>query len=442
MGDKFIMSEKELRRKVILEGVKERKITIRLASEKLGLSYRQTQRVYKRYIEQGNKGLIHRSRGKMPSNAISSEYRDTILNLYRDKYLGFGPTLASEKLSEDDDLYIHPETLRKWLLKENLFVKQRSRKIYRRKRDRREKFGELLQIDGSIHNWFSDNRKNTCLLNMVDDATGLTLAILDTGETTHVLLSTLKKWVEVYGVPDAVYVDLKSVYVSPVGYRNACVEDKVNFSVFEKVCNSLGITIIKAYSAQAKGRVERKHRVFQDRLVKELKLYNIKTIDAVNAYLEQKFLPKINEKFAKDINEIPDMHRDAKVYGDLNEIFCWKYPRMLKNNWTVQLDREHYQIKQSSSYLVQPQKEILIKKYLSGEVKIWFENQELEYEKPLVKPQPMSKTKEYKLKTKHRNKVKRTLANNSKPTKRFKPATSHPWRAWTNRDKTKKASNY
>lgn len=193
MGDRFIMSDKELRRKAILEGVKENKLTLKLASEILSISYGQVQRIYKQYLEEGNQGLIHKSRGRARCNAISSEYKARILDLYREKYLGFGSTLAAEKLLEDDGLPINPETFRKWLLKENLFIRQRRGKVYRKKRDRREQFGELLQIDGSIHNWFSDDRKNTCLLNMVDDATGTTLAILDTGETTQVLLVTLNE---------------------------------------------------------------------------------------------------------------------------------------------------------------------------------------------------------------------------------------------------------
>ncbi len=436
MGDRFIMSEKELRRKAILEGVKEGRITLTLAAKKLELSYRQAQRVYKRYLEEGNGGLIHKSRGKPPSTAISNEYRKSILDLYREKYIGFGPTLASEKLLEDDGLYIHPETLRKWLLKENLFVRQRKRKPYRKMRERREAFGELLQIDGSIHNWFSDDRKNTCLLNMVDDATGTTLAILDTGETTQVLLLTLKKWIKLYGIPNAVYVDLKSVYVSPVGLRTACIEDKVNFSVFERVCEKLGITIIKAYSAQAKGRVERNHRVYQDRLVKELHLYNIKEIELANQFLDQKYIPKINGKFAEEINKVPNMHRDPAAYGNLDEILCWEYPRTLKNNWTVPLNNEHYQIKSSAVNIVQPEDKILIKKYLSGEIKIWFKNIELEYEKLKAKKEPMSRTEEYKSK-------RRVLAANRrfKPRKKVSPAQDHPWRRWNNTGKEKKVSH-
>lgn len=395
MGDKFIMSEKELRRKVILEGVKDGKITLSDAATKLEVSYRQIKRINKRYRQYGDSGLIHKSRGVIPARAIAKVYKDKILDLYREKYIGFGPTLAAEKLFEDDGCYIHRETLRLWLLKENLFIRQRKRKKYRKKRDRRENFGELLQIDGSIHNWFSDDRKNTCLLNMVDDATGTTLAMLDTGETTQVLLLTLRKWIQLYGIPNAVYVDLKSVYVSPVGLRTACIEDKVNFSVFERVCGKLGITMIKAYSAQAKGRVERNHRVYQDRLVKELHLYNIKDIESANRFLEQKYIPKINEKFAEEINKVQDMHRDPAIYGNLDEILCWEYPRTLKNNWTIQLNHNHYQILPSASGIVQPDDKVVLKKYLSGKIKIWFNGTELEYEKLATKPSSASEAKKY-----------------------------------------------
>lgn len=395
MGDKFIMSEKELRRKVILEGVKDGKITLSDAAIKLEVSYRQIKRINSRYRKHGDKGLIHKGRGAMPANAIPKAYQDKILDLYRAKYIGFGPTLAAEKLLEDDGCYIHQETLRLWLLKENLFIRQRKRKKYRKKRDRRENFGELLQIDGSIHNWFSDDQKNTCLLNMVDDSTGTTLAMLDTGETTQVLLLTLKKWIQLYGIPNAVYVDLKSVYVSPVGLRTACIEDKVNFSVFERVCEKLGITIIKAYSAQAKGRVERNHRVYQDRLVKELHLYNIKDIESANRFLEQKYIPKINEKFAEEINKVQDIHRDPAIYGNLDEILCWEYPRTLKNNWTIQLNHNHYQILPSASGIVQPDDKVVLRKYLSGEIKIWFNGNELEYEKLATKRASASEAKKY-----------------------------------------------
>lgn len=395
MGDIYIMSSNELKRKVIFEAVKEKKLKLSDAALKIPLSVRQTSRCYNRYLKEGDAGLIHKSRGKKPSNAKAGVFKKKILDLYQAKYMGFGPTLASEKLLEDDGLCIHSETLRLWLLQANLFTKQRKRKRYRKQRERKIKFGEMLQIDGSIHDWFDDGRKNHCLLNMVDDATNTTLAILDTGETTHVLLSALKQWIESYGVPNSVYVDLKSVYVSPVGLRTVNADDKVNFSVFETVCEKLGITIIKAYSAQAKGRVERSHRIFQDRFIKELKLYNIKTIDDANKYLKDTFLPKLNQKFAYEIEEDKNAHRDAKIYGDLDEILCWEYTRTLKNNWTIQLNNEHFQIDADMASSVQPQDRIIIKKHLSGVIKIWFDGKELSYKKLEAKKEPASKGKKY-----------------------------------------------
>jgi transposase len=287
MEDLIIMSKTELERKTILEGFRHGKLTLKECAKKLNISYRQIKRLWRRYKQESDKGLCHRSRGKKPCNAYPMDFKVKILSLYQQKYFEFGPTFAVEKLLEDDQEVINAETLRLWLKKEGLWSKKRKHKIYRERRERRARFGELLQIDGSIHHWFSDER-NDCLLNIVDDATGITFALLDKGETTKILLICLRKWIERYGIPKAVYVDFKSVYVSPKHLKEKYDDDlliKEGFSVFEQACKKLNIEIIKAYSPQAKGRVERKHGVFQDRLVKDLKLYGIKTIEAANRYL-------------------------------------------------------------------------------------------------------------------------------------------------------------
>jgi hypothetical protein len=231
----------------------------------------------------------------------------------------------------------------------------------------------------------------------VDDATGICLARLDKGETTQVLLSTLKQWIKTYGVPKAVYVDLKSVYVGLAKLKEKYDDDLLvqeGFSVFEQVCRELNIQIIRAYSAQAKGRVERKHAVFQDRFVKELKLYGIKSLDEANNHLTQ-FLIKINNKFAKSKDEVPDVHRDKKLYGDLDQILCWRYKRQLRNDWTIQFKREYYQLKKSKIIALQPEKFITIKCYLDGAMRFWFEDTELHYYKLNFKPEPPSKSKRY-----------------------------------------------
>ena len=399
MGDYIIMRKKELSRKAILEGYQLGKLTLKECSEKLGLSYRQMKRINKRYREESDEGLCHKGRGRKPCNAYSEKFRTKIIGLYKEKYLGFGPTLAAEKMSEDDSECVNAETLRLWLKQEGLWVKKRKRIVYRERRIRKSCFGELLQIDGSIHGWFSDERRD-CLLNIVDDATGITLALLDSGETTQILLSCLKKWIEKYGIPKAVYVDLKNVYVSSRRLKEKYDDDlliKEGFSYFEQSCRELGIKIIRAYSPQAKGRVERKHGVFQDRLVKDLKLYGIKTIEAANSYLENTFLTKINGKFAYAPKDFNDSHRDPSSYGDLKEILCKRYRRQLRNDWSIQFNREYFQVKKLERTIdgLQPGEFIVIKKYLDNSLGFWYEENRLDYYALQRKPEPPSKSKKY-----------------------------------------------
>lgn len=387
---------KELERKTVLEGVLHKKLTLKEASKRLSLSYRHIKRVWKRYQNEQDRGLQHKSRGRIPSNAYPGVFKDRILGLYQDKYLDFGPTFAAEKLLEDDGHSVCSETLRLWLKRAGLWHRKRKHKVYRARRERRASFGELLQIDGSIHAWFEGGQQKSCLLNMVDDATGMTLALLDTGETTQILLTTFQRWVETYGIPKSVYVDLKSVYVSPKQLKEKYDDDlliKSEFSVFEQVCKKLKVEIIRAYSPQAKGRVERKHAVFQDRLVKDLKLYGIKTIEDANEYLITKFLNKINNKFARNPDEIPNVHRNPCVYGDLKSIFCWSYQRQLKNDWTIQFKRDYYQVREEAREFLQPKMLISVKKYLDGGMGLWYEDKEIKYYQLLKKPEPLLEKK-------------------------------------------------
>jgi molybdenum-dependent DNA-binding transcriptional regulator ModE len=396
MEDKLIMSKKELERKTILDGVISGKLELNEAARRMRVSYRQARRIYKRYQAESDPGLQHKNRGRKPHNAYTKQYKQIILALYRSKYMEFGPTFAAEKLIEDDGHAVNAETLRLWLKEDGLWSRMRKHNVYRERRERRPNFGDLLQIDGSIHRWFAGDDEKSCLLNMVDDATGVTMALLDTGETTKVLLTTFKKWVETYGVPKAVYVDLKSVYVSPKPLKEKYDDDLLiqeGFSVFQQVCKQLNIEIIRAYSPQAKGRVERKHGVFQDRFVKDLKLYNIKTIAAANIYLEEKFLDKINSKFAQAPEGMQDSHRDCSTYGDLDQIFCWQYKRQLKNDWTIQLQRQYYQVEKPKEGVLAPEMKICIKRYLDGAMRFWYEGEELTYRSLAVKPEPPSRSK-------------------------------------------------
>jgi transposase len=379
MGDRLIMSKKERQRKALLEGIKMGNITLREASKRMQVSYRQSKRIWKRYREEEDAGLVHRSRGKPSSHAYTPDFKAGVLSAYQERYQGYGCRFAAEKLLEYEGLSVDEETLRLWLKSAGLWAARRQRLTHRKQRPRRQRFGEMLQIDGSDHEWFGVGKGRSCLLNMVDDATGFTLAQLDEGETTAVLLSTLKTWVERYGIPKSVYVDLKTVYLSPKGrkWSEDNEEVRAHFSVFERVCERLGIEIIEAYSPQAKGRVERKHQVFQDRFVKELALRKIRTLSGANDFLGESFLAEINEKFAQAPADAGDGHHSSEPYGDLNQIFCWEYQRSMKHDWTIQFEKKCYQLERQEEVRIKPKQRVLVRKHLDGHLSIWHKENRL-----------------------------------------------------------------
>ncbi len=383
MGDYLIMSAKERKRKMILEEIRNGLLTLVDAAPRMEISYRQAKRVLRRYRRYGDKGLVHKSRGRRSSHAYSEVFKDKVLNIYQEKYLDFGPTFAAEKLLEEEKIKVHSETLRLWLLEAKLWCRHRKRKDYRQRRERRECFGELLQIDGSDHAWFGDNYPRCCLLNIVDDATSTTLSQLDYGETCKVLLSTFKWWVERYGIPKAVYVDLKNLYISP--RRNIDNDIEITMNVFERVCHLLNVKIIKAYSPQAKGRVERNHGIYQDRFVKELRLRNITTIDVANKFLKKSYLDKINQKFAKEPICNKDAHCPAKVYDDLDQIFCWEYVRQIRNDFTIRFNNNFFQLEKQQSIRLQAKQKIVVHVHLNGDISLWNNGHQLNY-KQIDKP--------------------------------------------------------
>jgi transposase len=262
------MSQKERLRLAIMSRVRDSGMTIKEASKVLGISYRQAGRIYKRYVEEGDKGLIHRNRGRPSNRGKPLGVKEAVLALYKEQYWDFGPTLASEKLLERDGYQVDHETLRRWLLAAELWNKQRKRPKHRKRRERKAHFGELVQIDGSHHHWFESRGEKACLMNMVDDATGKTLAMMSEEETTIAAMQVLWAWVEKYGIPKALYTDRKNVYITD---RELTLEEQLAgelpLTQFGRVCQKLAIEILPANSPQAKGRIERNHGVHQDRLV-------------------------------------------------------------------------------------------------------------------------------------------------------------------------------
>lgn len=382
MGDLLIMSKKELRRKSILELVKLGQLTQKDAAKRLYLSYRQLKRVYKRYLQEGDAGLAHKGRGKVSTHAYPQAMKKTVIALYEEKYWDFGPTLAAEKLEEDDNQKLHAETLRLWLKEAGIWQPQRQRKAYRTRRARRSRFGELLQLDGSIHAWLPGIAAKQCLMNMVDDATGKTLALLETGETTEAAFRLLKWWIKLHGIPLAIYVDLKSLYISPKSLRQTEEDELIEpewLTHFSKACKVLGIEVIKAYSPQAKGRVERNHGVYQDRFVKELRLKGIKTIEDANKRLQGGFIDNLNRKFMKSPASVEDAHVALLDGQNLDDILCWEYTRTVYNDWIIRFENQLLQIQKTSAIRVRPKQVITLKRHLNGKITLWSKGQKIPY---------------------------------------------------------------
>jgi transposase len=377
MAGKLLMGSKELRRGKILSRVEGKQIPLTEAAVQLEISYRQVKRLIKAYREGGDAALIHGNQGK-PSNRKSDEtVRKAALEAYRKRYADFGPTFAAEKLEEVEGVKVNAETLRRWLMEEGLWQRKRRSNPYRSRRERRACFGELLQFDGSHHDWFEGRRGKCCLMNMVDDATGITHSMLFEQETTEAAMTVLLYWIKKYGIPQAVYCDHKNAFTlkhePDLDEQLAGAEVR---SPFELACDKLGIQIITANSPQAKGRVERNHGVYQDRFVKELRLAGISSIEEANTFLRKTYLPKINRKFARPAADPSDAH--APLFDlDLRDVFCFEHKRVVSNDLVVRFETKLYQIRQDSPARPRPKDKVLIRIHLDGTMHFYWKTQKL-----------------------------------------------------------------
>jgi len=399
MEGHFSMSTKERRRKSILDEVSSGRISIRQASELLGVSYRHCKRLYKRFKEKGDAGLVHQGRGRTSNRRKPPTFKERIIVRYRERYRGFGATLAAEKLAEED-LNVDHETLRRWLLASGDLKRRRKRRAYRPRREPRHHFGELVQMDGSHHRWFGPEGEQCCLINMVDDATGVTLSLLAEEETTRACMMQLWHWIGNFGIPQALYTDKKSVFATTreptIAEELAGIMPK---TAFGKACEKLGIEIIEANSPQAKGRVERNHGVYQDRFVKELSLLGVTTLAGANEVLSSGFVEGLNEKFSHAPAKEQDYHRPLAKGQDLADIFCFEDERTVQNDWVVRHDNKHYQIDEDNSPLPKPKAKVLVRTRLDGSMDIVFNGKTLRYAKlthETLQQREQSKTKKAK----------------------------------------------
>ena len=336
------MSTKEIDRLSVVNKILDKRLTQAQAAQQLGLTIRQVKRLVRKYKQYGAEGLVSKQRGQVSNNKFSDKKIEDIKKLVSMHYYDFGPKFAAEKLAEKHGIQVSKETLRQWMVDWGLWSAKRHKeaKIHPQ-RDRRDCYGELLQIDGSPHDWFEGRGPKCCLLVAIDDATSRLCSLhFAPTETTAGYFKLMHKHINNHGIPLATYSDRHGIF--RINLPTAREESETQFG---RAARQLGIEVICAHSPQAKGRVERANKTLQDRLVKEMRLLGINDIEAANAYLPI-YMEDHNNRFAVEAKSREDAHRkELPTDEEINLIFSYQEERTLSKNLELNYENLIYQIK-------------------------------------------------------------------------------------------------
>jgi transposase-like protein len=405
--DIIVMSQKEVNRLYVIRQTLDKTITQGQAAKILKLTDRQVRRIAKSVRLWDDVGIRHKSRGKRAHNRIADAIKDKAIALCRETYREFGPTHAGEKLLAHHKIEVSVETLRGWFQEEQVPYKGRKKRPHRQWRERKAHRGEMVQMDGSHHDWFEGRGPWCVLMGYVDDATGTVYARFYEYEGTLPAMDGFKRYIRLYGLPQSVYLDRHSTYKS---MAKQTVEEQLNdiqpMSHFEKSLAELGVTVIHAYSPQAKGRVERVFGTFQDRVVKEMRLAGVTNIAQGNAFLES-YLPEFTSKYARGAAEQADFHLPIANRRALDTILAIKTERALRNDFTIAHDKKLYQIMSNIRA-----KKVTVEERTDGTMRIIHNGQRLKYKEIVTRPVKTEKSAE-----RPRRKVM------------SKPSESHPWKS-------------
>jgi len=376
MEDILKMSQKELDRLEIIQKVIEHRITQKTLAKVLNLSYRQINRLVNLYRRYGTKGVISKKREKLSNRKFTDKFKLEVKKIIEESYFDFGPTFASEKLYENHQIKLNKETLRQWMIEWDIWKRKKLKEtVLHQQRTRRSYFGELVQIDGSHHDWFEGRGDKCCLIVFTDDATSRIVQMkFFPSETTLGYLDCVKGYIQAYGRPLAFYSDKHGIF-------RVNIAGGTGETQFARAMKELGITIFCANSAQAKGRVERANRTLQDRLVKDLRLNNISDIESANRYIEE-FRNRYNKKFGKTPASPQDVHRKhIPEEGRLDFILCERENRRLSKNLELSFKKIIFQIKLAKGkigYSLRKQT-VQVCNLPDGQIKLWYKNRFLDY---------------------------------------------------------------
>ncbi len=408
----ILVKTKELKRLKVIEQVIEKKIGQRQAGILLKLSVRQIRRLVKQVKKEGLQGLIHRLRGKPSNQRHEESFKEKVLNVCRKKYEDFGPTLASEKLEELDQLCVNRETLRQWMMAEGLWELRRKGSKHLEWRERRACFGEMIQIDGSHHDWLEGRGPKLVLMGSIDDATSEVFAKFYDYEGTMPAMDSFYRYSKKYGLPHSIYIDRLRAYQGDDGKLS--IEEELEGkkraqSQFERALEELGVDVIHAQSPQAKGRVERLFRTFQDRLIKEMRLAGIKTKEEANRFLET-YLPKYNHRFSVKPRNEANLHRPALRDRELRQILSIQEKRIVRNDYTIRYGTRLYQLLNLEN--AKRLKKVVVQERIDGKIYVVDQGKDLAYREL---KEPLRRNPEIKKKAK-------------KPSKLSHPRMDHPFK--------------
>lgn len=412
------MSKKEIDRLGVIQEVINKRIRQKEAAQMISLSTRQVRRIIRKVVIHGETAVVHGNRGKPSSRKFPDGFKKKVIETVRKKYYDFGPSFAAEKLEATDNLPVSRETLRGWMMENHIWIPRKLRQEGQIHpwRKRKECFGEMVQTDGSEHNWLEGRGPKMILMGYIDDATGRVFARFYPAETTGAAMESFKRYVEEYGIPRSLYFDRHSIYKTT---RKPSLDEQLKGQMpktqFEAVMEILGVEPIFAYSPQAKGRIERLFATFQDRLIKELRLAGVDNLVGANDFLEE-YLPRYNCLFSIPAANPKDLHRPIPADMDLDWVFAFREKRVVSRDYTVCWKNRFLLLSEPTKTMERAPVTVL--ENLKGEIRIWQEKRYLPFTEITADTLSRVRTK--------RQKIKKVEIK--PPYKIWKPPADHPWR--------------
>jgi len=408
------LTNKELERLGIVRRVMKRELKQRVAAELLDLSTRQVRNLVRKVERDGARGLAHGNRGKPSPKRMAPPLVERIVDLVRSRYRDFKPKFAAEKLWKKDKIRVSDEKMRQIMIGAGLWRVRRHKSEIHPWREPRAHYGEMVQMDGSHHAWLEKRGPKLVLMGMVDDARNRFYGRFYGYEGVYPAMNVLEGYIRRYGLPQSLYVDKHSTYKT---VRHPSEDELLRgeeaSTQFERATQELGIKIIHAHSPQAKGRIERVFATLQDRLVKELRLASIATLEEANRFLES-YLPRFNAQFEHDPREPEDLHRLLPRTLKLEEIFCLKTVRTILDGYIIRWKGKRFAIEEPTRRMLSRPATVMLR--FDGRMIIRYEGNDLGYREITERPKRIPAAPVFR----------------PKPPKYIPPPT-HPWKVYRDR---------